>query len=346
MVANPQLVGESQAHLDLLDHVSALAALDQPTLMTGERGTGKELFAARLHFLSPRWEGPYLSLNCASLPEDQADRRLFGVENDGVRSLGRVGVIEAADGGTLFLDEVTHLSPRLQEKLLRVIEYGTFERVDGDETVSSNVRILAATSETQGEAQPKLRADLLDRLAFGVIHIPPLRERREDIVPLVMYLGKGIAAELNLERFPGFTAEALEALLDHSWPGNVRELRTVVGRSVGFATIEREQSGEDPLAPIADIRFSTVITPDWADKASEPQANMPSQIRVTETATPAPSVELPSSTEFAPRVMVFERRLVDESLQIHGGHQGRAADHLGLSYHQFRGLLKKHGLKK
>jgi len=346
MVANPQLIGESQAHLDLLDHVSSLAALDQPTLMTGERGTGKELFAARLHFLSPRWEGPYLSLNCAALPEDQADRRLFGVENDGIRSLGRMGVIEAANGGTLFLDEVTELSPRLQEKLLRVIEYGAFERVEGDEEVNSNVRIIAATSETQSEAQPKLRADLLDRLAFGVLHIPPLRERREDIVPLVMYLGKAIAVELNMERFPGFTAEALEALLDHSWPGNVRELRTVVGRSVGFAMLAREQSGEDPLAPIGEVKFSTVITPDWADKPDGPSPDaIPATPRAVAAPVP-PVMETADNKDFAARVMVFERRLVDEALQIHAGHQGRAAEHLDLSYHQFRGLLKKHGLKK
>ena len=342
--ANPQLIGESQAHFAVLDQISALAPLDRPTLVTGERGTGKQLYASRLHFLSPRWEQPYAVLNCASLPEDQTDRMLFGVENDGLRSLGRVGRIEASDGGTLFLDEVDALSPRLQEKLLRVIEYGEFERVDGDETVSSDVRIIAATSLRQAEALPHLRADLLDRLAFGVVHLPPLRERRDDILALTLHFGKGIAADLGLERFPGFTAEAVEKLLAHRWPGNVRELRTVVGRSVGLATIAREQTGEDPLAPIADVRFATTLTPSWAEEAREvpdtppdaPAANLE-----TETA-----LETSASVDFTSRVAAFETHLIEEALRVAGGHQGRAADHLGLTYHQFRGLLKRHGFKK
>ena len=357
MISNPQLIGESQAHLELLEHVSALAALDQPTLMTGERGTGKQLFAARLHFLSPRWEGPYASMNCAALPETQADARLFGVENDGMRSLGRTGLLESCDGGTLFLDEVTDLSPRLQEKLLRVIEYGSFERVGGDETVASNVRIVAATSERQTDAQPKLRADLLDRLAFGVVHIPPLRERPDDIIPLLLHFGKSIAADVGLDHFPGFTAEAIEVLMAHSWPGNIRELKTVVGRSVGFATITREQTGEDPLAPIAEVRFSTVITPDWGDQANGPASRsaVPTafsqslEAMVEEPVAVLPEGALsdsPPAKEFTPRVMAFERNLIDEALRASNGHQGKAAEHLGLSYHQFRGLLKKHGLKK
>ena len=336
---NPQLIGESQAHLDLLDHISALAALDRPTLMTGERGTGKELFAARLHFLSPRWEAPYLKLNCAALPPDQLDARLFGVENDGIRSSGRTGVIEAADGGTLFLDEITTLSDRLQEKLLRVIEYGEFERVGGDDTITSDIRVIAATSETQSEAAPKLRPDLLDDLAFGVVHIPPLRVRPDDILPLVEHFGRALAADFGLERFPGFTAEAQQTLIEHSWPGNVRELRTVVGRSIGLTTLAREQNGEDTLAPIDQVRFSTTITPDWGDTpaAPAPFATPP---------VPAPETEpAPPNATFTERVAAFERRLVSEAMTTCAHHQGRAARHLGLSYHQFRGLLKKHGIK-
>ena len=347
MAGNPQLIGESQAHLDLLEQVSALAALDQPTLMTGERGTGKEMFAARLHFLSPRWEGPYHKMNCASLPEGQADRRLFGVENDGLRSLGRTGLVEAADGGTLFLDEVTELSPRLQEKLLRVIEYGEFERVEGDETLQTNVRVIAATSDSQAIATPKFRPDLLQRLAFGVVDIPPLRARPDDIPALILHFGKGISADLGLERFPGFTAEAMEALMEFPWPGNARELRTVVGRSIGLATLQREQRGEDPLSPIAEVRFSTLATPEWSDKAAPELEPVTATARQEPEPSDGPAGDEPTDgQDFTARTLAFERRLVDEALAACGGHQGRAADYLDLTYHQFRGLLKKHGLKK
>ena len=347
-LTNPQLIGESQAHFSVLDRISALAPLDRPTLVTGERGTGKQLYASRLHFLSPRWERPYSVLNCASLPEDQADRMLFGVENDGLRSLGRVGRIESSDGGTVFLDEVDALSPRLQEKLLRVIEYGEFERVDGDETVSSDVRIIAATSLRQAEALPHLRADLLDRLAFGVVHLPPLRERRDDISALTLHFGKAISADLGLERFPGFTAEAMETLFAHRWPGNVRELKTVVGRSVGLATIAREQMGEDPLAPIGDVRFATTLTPSWAEEAHDPQPELEADAGTApDTSQPDPPIpDAAAPVDFTSRVAAFETRLIEEALRATGGHQGRAAEHLGLTYHQFRGLLKRHGFKK
>ena len=346
MVANPQLIGESQTHLDLLDRISALAALDQPTLMTGERGTGKELFAARLHFLSPRWEGPYERFNCATLPEDQADRRLFGEENDGLRSLGRTGVFEAADTGTVFLDEITDLSPRLQEKVLRVIEYGEFERVGGDETVTTQVRVIGATSDPQRVAMPKFRADLLERMAFGVVHLPPLRERPDDIPPLTLHFGKAIASDLGLDHFPGFTAEAMEALLAHSWPGNVRELRTIVGRSVGLETMAREQLGEDLLAPIPRIRFSTLATETWGDEDGGPKAQ--DELPPAPAAEDSPIVEEETEVgpDFTARVTAFERRLVDEALTACAHHQGKAADYLGVTYHQFRGLLKKHGIKR
>ena len=347
MVTNPQLVGESQAYLELLERVSRLAALDRPTLMTGERGTGKELFAARLHFLSPRWEGPYVKLSCAALPPDQLDRRLFGVENDGISSLGRTGAIEAASGGTLFLDEVTALPDRLQEKLLRVIEYGEMERVEGDDTVEVDVRVVAATSEPQSEATAKLRPDLLDHLAFGIVPIPALRERREDIAPLVTYFGKQVAADVGLDHFPGFTAEATEELMTHGWPGNVRELKTVVGRSIGLVTLSREQNGEDMLAPFDDVRFSTTITDKWAEEAEGPK-EAPDEEAIPAGDNPPQLFEgdAPAGPDFTSRVGAFERNLLTEAMTRNAHHQGRAADYLGLSYHQFRGLLKKHGFKK
>src|SRR5690349_14120398 len=179
----PPLLGESPAFLEMLAQVSRIAALDRPVLVVGERGTGKELVAARLTFLSPRWDKPFIKLNCAALAESLLDSELFGHEAGAFTGAARrrPGRFELADGGTLFLDEIANASLAVQEKLLRVIEYGSFERLGGSDTVSVDVRVIAATNaDLPGRVGAgSFRADLLDRLAFDVVMIPPLRERRE-----------------------------------------------------------------------------------------------------------------------------------------------------------------------
>src|SRR6185437_5912229 len=183
--ALPPLLGEAPVFRAMLAHVSQIAPLDRPVLVVGERGTGKELIASRLTLLSPRWDRPFVKLNCAALAESLLDSELFGHEAGAFTGAARrrPGRFELADGGTLFLDEVANASLAVQEKILRVIEYGAFERLGGSDTVSVDVRVIAATNaDLPGRVGAgSFRADLLDRLAFDVVTIPPLRERAADI---------------------------------------------------------------------------------------------------------------------------------------------------------------------
>src|SRR5271168_435688 len=205
----PTLVGEAPAFRAALAEVSRLAPLDRPVLVIGERGTGKELVAARLNFLSPRWEKPFIKLNCAALPDTLLDSELFGHEAGAFTGAQRrrPGRFELADRGTIFLDEIATASQAVQEKLLRIIEYGQFERVGGGEALQVDVRVVAATNVHLPDlaASGKFRADLLDRLSFDVITVPPLRARREDITILADHFAQKMTAELKREYFPGFT---------------------------------------------------------------------------------------------------------------------------------------------
>ena len=234
--AQTNLIGESAPFRAMLAHVSDLAPIDRSVLVIGERGTGKELVASRLALLSARWNQPLLQLNCAALSESLLDSELFGHEAGAFTGAmrRRASRFELADHGTLFLDEIANASLTVQEKLLRVIEYGVFERVGGNEPVHVDVRVIAATHEDLPAlvAEQKFRADLLDRLAFDVIRIPPLRDRGEDILLLAEHFAQRMTSELGRDFFAGFAAPAREALLAHRWPGNVRELRNVVERSL------------------------------------------------------------------------------------------------------------------
>ena len=196
------LIGESPSFLSVLDKVSQLAPIERPILIIGERGTGKELIAQRLHYLSRRWDQPLISLNCSTLSEGLIDSELFGHESGSFTgSKGRhQGRFERAEGGTLFLDELATTPLAVQEKLLRVIEYGQYERVGGQKALSANVRLVCATNADLPDMalRGEFRADLLDRLAFDVITIPPLRERKEDITLLAEYYAIKMCRELEL----------------------------------------------------------------------------------------------------------------------------------------------------
>lgn len=305
-------------------------------LVIGERGTGKELVAARLHFLSPRWEKAYIPVNCAALSDELLDSELFGHEQGAFTgaSKRRAGRFERADGGTLFLDEIATASARVQEKLLRVIEYGEFERLGGDQTLKVDVRVIGATNVDLPAAIKKgeFRADLLDRLAFDVITLPPLRIRKSDIFPLAEHFGRKMAAELGAESFPGFAPEVMEFLADYEWPGNVRELKNVAERAVGRSF--NDEGGLD--APIRQINLDPFEAP-WRLTAEEDTPTEPSK---------TPDATIITGTDFTERTHAFELSLVKEALAQSENHQGRASDYLGLTYHQFRGLLRKHGLRK
>jgi DNA-binding NtrC family response regulator len=229
------IVGESQAIKKLLADVSRIARSDATALIRGESGTGKELVARAVHYASARSEGPFLAVNCTSLPETLLESELFGHERGAFtgaasRHLGR---FELADKGTIFLDEIGDVSPMIQAKLLRVLESKTFQRLGSSKDISVDIRILAATNRDL-EAAIKdggFREDLYYRLNVIPVFIPPLRERREDILPLTEYfIGK--YNEKNNKRITGITPRVKDLLLNHTWPGNVRELENLVERSI------------------------------------------------------------------------------------------------------------------
>ncbi len=325
------MLGESPAFLDLLEHVSRVAAVNKPVLVIGERGTGKELIAARLHYLSPRWQAPLVKLNCATLTEPLLETELFGHEAGAFTGATRrhIGRFEQANGGTLFLDELATVSMRVQEKILRAVEYGQFERVGGNETLTVDVRIVGATNRDLPAAvrAGQFRADLLDRLAFEVLTVPPLRARTGDILQLVEHFAISISRELGRPLFAGFTQSARAALVRHEWPGNVRELKNVVERSVHRAV------ADEPVDVIVFDPFASVFRPMVLAEAE-----------VGALAPPEKLTQLPCDIKL--ETALFEVDLIKRALAETRYNQNEAAALLGLSYHQLRALLRKHNMVK
>jgi psp operon transcriptional activator len=325
------MLGSATVFLDMLEQVSNAAPLNRPVLVIGERGTGKEQISGRLHYLSPRWERPFLTLNCAALGESVLEAELFGHEagafTGAVRK--REGYFERADGGTLFLDEIASASSSVQEKILRVVEYGEFQRLGSSSTIKVDVRLVAATNvDLPGAAEAgKFRADLLDRLAFDVVTVPPLRERPGDVKLLARHFGLAMAQEMKREVFAGFTARAERILETHSWPGNVRELKNVVERAV-------YRSG-DPEEPIDRIILDPFESP-FRPRAAAAQAGT----------APAMNGHAPPADpyDFFGHIANIEQQLLRAALETCGGNQKKTAVHLGLAYHQLRNLLRKHGM--
>lgn len=323
------LIGESPAFLSVLDKVSKLAAIERPVLIIGERGTGKELIAQRLHYLSKRWDQPLISLNCSTLSEGLIDSELFGHEQGSFTgSKGRhKGRFERAENGTLFLDELATAPLLVQEKLLRVIEYGQYERVGGHQLLNANVRLVCATNADlpQMAAQGGFRADLLDRLAFDVIHLPPLRERQEDILLLAEYYAIKMCRELGFEYFVGFTSSAEQDLLDYPWPGNVRELKNVIERAV-------YQHGMQDT-PIQDLVFDPFQS-SW----QLPEDTDTQQLDLT-------TVE---SFQFPLNYKQWQEEqdqlILKAALVQCQYNQKKAAELLELSYHQLRGMVRKYDI--
>ncbi len=347
-----QLIGESPEFHALMDKVSDAAALNQCVLIVGERGTGKELVASRLHFLSPRWEQVYVQVNCAAYSDVLLDEALFGRSHfDGRTDID--GHFVRAEGGTLFLNNIETVSLRLQEKLLQTLNDGLIDPLGGPDTQDVNVRILAATHTDLPKAVQKghFSADLLDHLTFDVMTLPPLRLRPSDIAPLSQYFGRRITSKLGAERFPGVSAEALATLMAYAWPGNIRELKTVIERSTGQAFLEDESLSR----PLSRLIFDPFESP-WNLGNPKPEASDTTHSLNTKftdgnhsSETNPPNrrpTEDKSQRPYRERLITFERSLIDEALSVTHNHQGHAATYLGLSYHQFRGLLRKHGLKK
>lgn len=320
-----RMIGRSAALATALDQLSLLAGIERPVLLMGERGTGKELAAERLHFLSARWKAPLIKINCAALSDTLLDSELFGHEQGAFTgaSRRRKGRFERADGGTLFLDEIASLSSGVQEKILRLVEYGEFERLGGQETLRVDVRIVGASNVDLRilASQQRFRADLLDRLSFDAVHLPPLRHRVEDIDELAEHFAVKLCTELGWELFPGFSPKARALLQSQRWPGNVRELKSTVERSLF--------RWGDPKSPVDHIVIDPLQSP-YTDDAA--------------TTHPDRHANDAPSGDFYSQVAALEQTLLGEALHANGGVQRVAAETLGLSYNQMRNLVRKYGL--
>ncbi|MEH6444317.1 MAG: phage shock protein operon transcriptional activator [Oceanospirillaceae bacterium] len=334
------IIGESSLLAQSLEHLSLVAPLNKPVLIIGERGTGKELIAERLHFLSKRWEKPFLKLNCAALSESLLESTLFGHEAGAFTGAMKThkGYFERASEGTLFLDELGTTSTRVQEKLLRVIEYGEFERVGGQQTMQADVRIVTATNADLIELaqQGKFRADLLDRLAFDVINLPPLRLRTDDILILAEHFAMSISRELGRKVFMGFSINATKALQQHHWPGNIRELKNVVQRSV-----YRQQIPDALIEDIIINPFATLWPSQPLGKADPTSSELANHSGVESQPQSADEHAI-SPLDLKQQVQNFECKLIKDSLHKHHYQQKNTATALGITYHQLRAYLRKY----
>ncbi|MCF4173149.1 phage shock protein operon transcriptional activator [Vibrio sp. McD22-P3] len=334
------LIGESPAFLAVLDKVSRLAPIDRPVLVIGERGTGKELIAQRLHYLSKRWDQPLVSLNCSTLSEGLIDSELFGHESGAFTGAkGRhQGRFERAENGTLFLDELATTPLSVQEKLLRVIEYGQYERVGGAKALEADVRLVCATNEDLPKLaeQGKFRPDLLDRLAFDVIHLPPLRHRPEDIPLLAEFFAIKMCRELGLPFFVGFTEQAWQSMADYPWPGNIRELKNVVERAV-----YQQGTNEQPIESLIFNPFEGQFgaRPSMRAEHSEKPSEQESQ-----SSQPSTEEAFTFPLDFKTWQDEQNIKLINEALKQAQYNQRGAAKLLSLSYDQLRGLVRKYKL--
>lgn len=336
MEKNTQFVGQSFAFLDAVELAGRAAELNRPVLVIGERGTGKELIAERLHHLSPRWGEPLIVMNCAALPETLIEAELFGHEQGAFTGANRArpGRFEEADGGTLFLDELGTLSMAAQERLLRVVEYGEVTRIGASRPITVDVRIVAATNEDLPAAADagRFRPDLLDRLSFEVITLPPLRAREGDVTVLADHFARRMAAELNWPQWPGFAPTCMAELEAYRWPGNVRELRNVVERAV--------YRWDDPSKPVSHLTFDPFASP-WKPKP------MMTASAPCDQATPVvsfPAADFDDIADLRAAVDAHEAAIVRAALERYRYNQRATAKGLGLSYDQLRHCMKKHGL--
>ncbi len=305
-----RIVAESHSMKAVIELARKVAPSDATVLIQGETGTGKELVAAAIHFNSLRRHGPFLVVNCASLHEELLESELFGHEKGAFTGAdrSRIGRFEQAHGGTLFLDEVAEMSPRVQAKILRVLQERCFERLGGTESIKVDVRILASTNRDLMKAveERRFRKDLYYRLSVVPIHIPPLRQRPEDILPLANFFLSKYASSKGC-RIRGFDPEAQKAMLGYPWPGNVRELENVVERAVAVCRQE--------LITLNDLMLPEVLP------------------------SPQSHVQLPPEGVALREV---EKSLIIQALERTNWVQRRAARLLGISPRALHYKLRKH----
>ena len=338
-----EALGQSDSFLDFQESLSRVAQVDRPVLLVGERGTGKELAASRVHYLSRRWEAPFVALNCSALAATLIEAELFGHEAGSFTgaTARRRGRFEEADEGTLFLDEIGNIPMQVQEKILRAVEYGSFERVGSSKPISVNVRIVGATNADLPAmvAQGKFMSDLLDRLSFEVLVLPPLRKRVDDIPLLANHFAARMAFELEWAEMPEITDEAMETLLAFPWPGNVRELKNVVERAVyrsNDMVIDENEIIFDPFESFS-TRLPQSVVPAPQSTGEEDFAP-PTEMAAANSG----NGEADLSRPFQDSIRDLELSLLTKALEEAKFNQRKAAELLDLTYHQFRGLYRKY----
>jgi len=335
------IVGRSEAMQQVFKLIGQLAASDATALITGETGTGKELVARAIYHHSARSQQPFLAINCAAIPEQLLESELFGHERGAFTGATsqRIGRFEQCNKGTVFLDEIGDMTPATQTKILRVLQSGTFERVGGNQPIQVDVRVIAATNQPldQAVARREFRADLFYRLNVVRVHLPPLRERREDIPLLVNYFLKTLAPDPK--RPPkSLSRDAVKALKDYHWPGNVRELENVIQRALVVSKSDAVLL-EDLPPEITGLGAGAAAV--WAAPNASSEA--------AATAATALARQLFQWARRDPKLKVIlavERELVIQALKETGNNQGQAAKLLGITRATLRKRIAKFGIRR
>ncbi len=314
------IIGNSENVRAVLSTVSMVAPLKTTVLITGESGTGKELIAKALHYNSPRAQRPMVTLNCAAIPDNLLENELFGHERGAFTDAHskQLGQFEHADQSTIFLDEIGEMAPSTQAKILRVLEQGAFLRIGGSAPVQVDVRVVAATNRDlhQEVREGTFRSDLFYRLNVVAIHLPPLRERREDILPLTHHFLKAKSAALGIpER--RFDNEALDMLLQYGWPGNIRELENTVERALVLS--------RGPVMGASDLPAHMASNREWS--------------------VPAQESVLSGQTRLSDAVDQFEHALIRRALDQTDNNQTRAAEMLGTTRRILKYKIDKLGIE-
>ena len=327
------MIGRSVKMRELFARLEKLAKSDATVLVTGETGAGKELVAEALHDHSPRKDGPFVVLDCGSIPPNLIESELFGHAKGAFTGAhqARVGAFEAADGGTVFLDEIGELPLAMQPKLLRVLERKEVRRVGGTNTIEVDLRIVAATNRDLGVEvnRGRFREDLYYRLAVARVHVPPLRERKDDLPLLIEHI---------LETTPGgetasIAQETIDLMMKHDWPGNVRELRNVIERAVLLA---EAPDSEDSLrrAPASSVKQEPSITVTPSQTATSADASM----------TVPVDVSVPFKNAKQNVISEFEKRYISRLLAQHDGNISAAARAAGIDRMSIHKMLHRLGL--
>jgi len=331
------LLGQAASIVALRGMIERLARSQAPVHIAGESGSGKELVARLIHQRGPRAAGPFVPVNCGAIPNELMESEFFGHLKGSFTGAARdkAGLFQAAEGGTLFLDEVADLPLHMQVKLLRALQERAVRPVGAEKEVQVNVRVISATHKDLAAlaAAGAFRQDLYYRLNVIEVRVPPLRERREDILLLAQKFAQDMARELKHEYFAGFTPAAEAQMQAYDWPGNVRELRNVVERAV--------YRQESPKRPIERVEFDPFNSPYRLHTAVVPGEPPPAPV---EAAAPQPPAAPQFPLDFEQAVAAHEVQLIRAALDDARYNQRKAAQRLSLTYHQFRGLLRKYKL--